>query len=91
MHRLLKSPERIQALVATLVEAVEGAVPVSVKMRTGFADASLFEENTLAAQAGGAAFLTLHPRTKAQAYGGAADWSFVAAAKRLLSIPVVSD
>ena len=49
-HRLLKTPERIQALVAALVEAVEGAAPISVKMRSGFDDTALFEDNLLAAQ-----------------------------------------
>jgi hypothetical protein len=62
---------------------------VSVKLRSGFEDTSLFEDNLLAAQAGGAAFVTLHPRTKRQAYAGGADWSLVARAKRLLDIPVV--
>jgi hypothetical protein len=79
----------MQALVAALVEAVEGAAPVSVKMRSGFDDTSLFEDALLAAQAGGAAFVTLHPRTKRQAYAGGADWSLVARAKALLDIPVV--
>lgn len=75
--------------MAALVEAVEGSVPVSVKMRSGFDDTALFEDNLLAAQRGGAAFLTLHPRTKRQAYADGADWSLVARARRLLSVPVV--
>ena len=88
---LLKTPERVRALVAALVEAVEGAAPVTVKMRSGFGDTALFEDNLLAAQAGGAAFVTVHPRTKTQAYAGAADWSLVARARRVLSIPVVGN
>jgi Dihydrouridine synthase (Dus) len=40
-------------------------------------------------QEGGAAFVTLHPRTKVQSYTGRADWDHIASAKALLSIPVV--
>jgi tRNA-dihydrouridine synthase C len=43
---------------------------VSVKMRAGFTDTALMRDNLLAAEAAGAAFLTLHPRTKVQGYQG---------------------
>jgi hypothetical protein len=86
---LLKTPRRIEELVSTLVAAVGETVPVSVKLRSGFHDTSLFEDNLLAAQAGGAAFVTLHPRTKRQAYTGGADWELIACAKALLDVPVV--
>jgi tRNA-dihydrouridine synthase C len=86
---LLKTPERIEKLVASMVAAVEGAAPVTVKLRAGFDDASLLDNNLLAAQAGGAAFVALHPRTKRQAYAGAADWRLIARAKEVLDIPVV--
>ena len=43
-----------------------------------------------APQAGGAAFVTVHPRTKRQGYAGGADWGLVARAKQLLDVPVVS-
>ncbi len=33
--------------------------------------------------------MTVHPRTKKQTYDGRADWSLVARARELLSIPVV--
>jgi tRNA-dihydrouridine synthase C len=86
---LLKTPHHIERLVSTLVAAVGGAAPVTVKMRSGFHDVCLFEDNLLAAQAGGAAFVTVHPRTKQQAYTGAADWGLIARAKAVLDIPVV--
>ena len=66
-------------------------VPVSVKMRSGFDDTSLFEENLLAAQEAGASFVTLHPRTKAEGYRPAANWSLIARARDVLSIPVVGN
>ena len=55
-----------------------------------FEDTSLFEENLLAVQEAGAAFVTVHPRTKKQTYDGWADWSLIARAAQLLTIPVVS-
>lgn len=88
---LLRDPKQLQQVVATLVAAVGDRVPVSVKMRSGFADTSLFLDNLLAVQEAGASFVTLHPRTKAQAYAGRADWTLIATAKELLDIPVVSE
>lgn len=88
---LLRDPNQLQQVVAALVAAVGDRVPVSVKMRSGFADTSLFLDNLLAVQEAGASFVTLHPRTKAQAYAGRADWSQIATAKQLLDIPVVSE
>jgi hypothetical protein len=47
---LLKDPTQLQALVAALVAAVGSRVPVTVKMRSGFNDSALFEDNLLAVQ-----------------------------------------
>ena len=53
---LLRTPERLQAIVGAMVAAVAGTgVPISVKLRSGFADTSLFEDNLLAVQVGAAA------------------------------------
>ena len=45
-----------------IVRSVGSRVPVSVKMRTGFLDTGLFEDNLLAVEAAGAALVTIHPR-----------------------------
>lgn len=45
----------------------------------------------LCLQEGGAAFVTVHPRTKVQTYEGRADWGLIAAARQLLHIPVVGN
>ncbi|GFR50969.1 hypothetical protein Agub_g13291, partial [Astrephomene gubernaculifera] len=88
---LLRSPEQLGELVAAVVAAVGGAAPVSVKLRAGFDDTTLFEENLLAVQEAGASFISLHPRTRRQCYSGAADWGLVARAVELLDIPVVGN
>lgn len=49
---LLRTPERLYDIVRAMVGAAEGRAPVSVKLRAGFGDTSLFEENLLAAQVG---------------------------------------
>uniref|UniRef100_A0A383VKB7 tRNA-dihydrouridine(47) synthase [NAD(P)(+)] n=1 Tax=Tetradesmus obliquus TaxID=3088 RepID=A0A383VKB7_TETOB len=76
---------------SSLVAAVGASAAVSVKMRSGFTDTSLFRENLLAVQEAGAHFVTVHPRTKSQSYNGRADWALIAEAKQLLSIPVIGN
>lgn len=86
---LLKTPELLYKMARLMVEAV--SIPVSLKMRSGFSDTSLFQENLLAAQESGIVFLTLHPRTKEEGYGPPARWDLIAEAKSILSIPLVGN
>ncbi len=86
---LLKEPEHLYKIAKALVDAVD--IPVTAKLRSGFADTALFKDNLLAAQASGIKFLTLHPRTKVDGYGPPAKWDLIAEAKQLLSIPVVGN
>lgn len=86
---MLRSPEALREVVAALVRVVDGRAPVTVKMRSGFDDTSLFDENCLALQEAGVFCITVHPRTRAQGYRGRADWDVIARAKQLLRIPVV--
>jgi tRNA-dihydrouridine synthase C len=86
---LLKEPSFLYTLAKEVVKAV--SIPVTLKMRSGYEDTSLFTENILAAQESGIAFLTLHPRTKIDGYGPPARWDLIAEAKKLLKIPVVGN
>ncbi len=86
---LLREPRLLHEIARAMVEAV--AIPVTVKMRSGFDDTSLFRENLRAAEESGIAFITVHPRTKADGYGPPANWDLIAEAKALLSIPVVGN
>lgn len=84
---LLKNPEQIGAIVRAMKKAVP--VPVTVKIRLGWDDASLnFVETAYAAAEAGASAVTLHARTRAQGYSGKADWSRLARLKRVLKVPV---
>ena len=88
---LLRDPRR-RAMTRAVALGVAGTgCAVTVKLRSGFDDRGLLRENLLAAQAGGASFVTLHPRTRAQGYSGHAAWEDVGFAVDLLSVPVVGN
>ena len=85
---LMREPALAESLIAAAVDAVE--IPVTVKMRLGWDDASKNAPELAArAEARGARAVTVHGRTRCQFYGGAADWSAVAQVKAAVSIPVV--
>lgn len=86
---LLKDPDFLHDVASVIVKAV--SIPVTAKLRSGFDDTSLFKENMLAAEASGVAYITLHPRTKADGYGPPAKWDLIKEAKKLLKIPVVGN
>ena len=86
---LLKDPKFLLEVVSAVVKAV--AVPVTVKMRSGYDDISLFDDNMLAAQSSGVRYITLHPRTKVEGYAPPARWELIARAKSLLEIPIVGN
>lgn len=86
---LLKNPDFLHEVAKSVVDAV--SVPVTLKMRSGFEDISLFRENLLAAQESGVRYITLHPRTKVDGYAPPARWDLIAEAKSILSIPLVGN
>jgi nifR3 family TIM-barrel protein len=78
----------VEAVVRASAEAL-GNVPVTVKMRSGWDSASVnYREAAVAAQDAGAAMVALHPRTRAQGYGGKSDWSHIGDLVSRLKIPV---
>lgn len=87
---LLKDPRLIHSIVTAMREATD--IPITVKIRKGWDEASVnFLETASAAVEAGAAAVTLHGRTKAQAYAGKADWDAIAALAAALApkgIPV---
>lgn len=86
---LLKDPLFLYEVAKSLKDALN--VPVSVKMRIGFQDTSLFDDNLKAIVDAGIDLLTIHPRTKVQGYSGKADWSFIQKAKKTTSLPIIGN
>ena len=91
---LLRDEDLVARILDVVVEAVTVpfGVPVTLKTRTGW-DAN--RRNALAvarrAEAAGIAMLTLHGRTRADLYHGAAEYDTIAEVKAALAIPVVAN
>ena len=85
---LLEYPERVEEFVRACVEAADGRVPVTAKIRCGVKDDRRLEELARAAEAGGAAMITVHCRTRAEGYQDCADWRRIARAVAAVRIPV---
>jgi tRNA-dihydrouridine synthase B len=87
---LLRTPEKIARIFSTLSRALQ--VPVTGKIRLGWDEqarnylqvARIIEEN-------GGALIAVHGRTRAQGYGGQADWGAIAEIKQAVSIPVIGN
>jgi nifR3 family TIM-barrel protein len=74
-----------RTIVGQAVEAADGRVPVSVKMRKGIDDDHLtYLDAGRAAADAGVAWVALHGRTAAQMYAGTADWEAIARLKEHL-------
>ena len=75
----LDDPLRVEHLVAACVRAAP-EIPVTAKIRSGVNDAARVEELARAVESAGAALLTIHCRTRAEAYRDPVDWDRIARA-----------
>lgn len=87
---LMKDLPRAEAIIAAVVKAV--SIPVTVKMRTGWNDASFVApELAKRAEQAGAAAVTIHGRTREQFYSGKANLDKIKAVVEAVSIPVIGN
>jgi nifR3 family TIM-barrel protein len=87
---LLRQPEVAEAIVREVLRATD--VPVTVKTRIGWDDREInIVEFAQRMQDAGAQMLTVHGRTRAQGYHGAARWEWIKKVKQVLSIPVIAN
>ena len=92
---LLKDEPLVQQIIEAVVQAVgvgPDAVPVTLKIRTGW---DREHKNALAvaklAEQSGISMLTIHGRTRADLYHGAAEYETIQAVKNSVGIPVVAN
>lgn len=87
---LMRSPDLIYKIVKSVKENI--ALPVTVKLRAGINKESINAvECALAAEAGGAALVCIHGRTRVEMYSGKADREIIKNVKQSLHIPVVAN
>ncbi|OGX41102.1 MAG: tRNA dihydrouridine synthase DusB [Omnitrophica WOR_2 bacterium RIFCSPHIGHO2_02_FULL_68_15] len=86
---LLREPSTAEQIFRRVVRSVR-RVPVTVKMRLGYSDASGDEAIRIArlAEEAGVDALAVHGRTRSQGYSGTADYEAIGRVKRAVKIPV---
>jgi tRNA-dihydrouridine synthase C len=88
---LLDEPEVIHEIVAAVRKAVPTHIPVSAKMRLGYLDDAKTLDNARAIEAAGAAWLTIHARTKTDGYKPPAYWEKLPAVLEAVSMPLIAN
>lgn len=87
---LMKDPSLVERLVFAVVKATP--LPVTVKIRSGWDTAHInAPEVARAAEAGGAAAIFVHARTRTAMYSGRADYGVIAAVKQAVAVPVIGN
>ena len=84
---LMREPAHAASVVRAMTRAVR--IPVTVKMRAGWDEASINAPDLARRlEDAGAAALAVHGRTAAQSYSGSSDWDLIARVAAGVSIPV---
>ena len=84
---LMKDPEKAGRIVEAVVKAVQ--VPVTAKFRRGWDMGSCnCVEFAKTLEAAGVSAVAVHGRTRAQVYGGNADWNCIREVKEAVKVPV---
>ncbi len=84
---VLRDPAGLERLVRCATDSAGGR-PIAAKIRAGYDDDTLLEDLARAAEAGGARLLTVHCRTRREAYCAEVDWTRIARAVAAVAIPV---
>lgn len=86
---LLEDWDNAYNIISSVVSATDK--PVSVKFRSGIKEGDNFAAKfAQLCESAGAAFVTVHPRTRAQGYSGKANWEIIKEVCQAVQIPVVA-
>ena len=88
---LLRTPEKIARIFSTLTKVLD--IPITGKIRLGWDGSSRnYLEIAKIIEDNGGQLIAVHGRTKAQSYGGVADWDAIAEVKAAVkTIPVIGN
>ena len=87
---LMRDLDHAARIIEATVKAV--SIPVTLKMRTGWDDASRnAPELARIAESAGIRMITVHGRTRCQLYRGKSDWKFIRQVKQAVRVPVLAN
>jgi tRNA-dihydrouridine synthase B len=89
---LLKDCPVLASVAAGVAKAVGDRVPVTAKMRIGWDDSTINAvEVAKILEDSGMQAIAVHGRTRAQGYGGEANWEVIDAVARAVKVPVIGN
>lgn len=89
---LLKDCPLLASVASGVARAVGDLVPVTAKIRIGWDDSTVNAvEVAKILEDSGMQAIAVHGRTRAQGYGGEADWEVIDAVARAVSVPVIGN
>ncbi len=89
---LLKDCPVLASVAAGVAEAVGNQVPVTAKIRIGWDETTINAvEVAKILEDSGMQAIAVHGRTRAQGYGGEANWNVIDAVARAVSVPVIGN
>lgn len=87
---LMQFPERVRKILRKVRRNIK--CPLTIKIRSGWDRGKINAvEISRIAEDCGVDGVTLHPRTKAQGFGGLADWNLIREVKTVVGIPVIGN
>ncbi len=88
---LLQTPNRVFDIIHAVRQQVPAHIPVTAKIRLGYADRESYLDNAMAAQDAGASELVVHARSKVDGYKPPAYWDYIGRINQKLTIPVIAN